>query len=156
MHPNVEKVRAALAEGGSPCVPLELSSSTRTAPEAAEAIGTSVAQIAKSLVFVAGGEPVLVIASGANRVSVEKLASLLESPVRRADADLVLRATGFPIGGVPPVGHAHRLRVFLDADLLRYAEIWAAAGTPNAVFPIEPEELVRLTGGEVVDIRQDA
>ncbi|MGZ4126725.1 MAG: YbaK/EbsC family protein [Actinomycetota bacterium] len=155
MHPNVEKVRAALAELGCERTPLELSASTRTAAEAAEAIGTSLGQIAKSLVFVAAGEPVLVIASGANRVSVAKVAALLGDPVERADAKLVSRTTGFSIGGVPPVAHAQPLRIVIDEDLLRYGEIWAAAGTPNAVFPIEPDELVRVTRGEVADVREE-
>jgi prolyl-tRNA editing enzyme YbaK/EbsC (Cys-tRNA(Pro) deacylase) len=98
---------------------------------------------------------VLVVASGSNRVSVQKLQSLAGGPVRRADADLVKTATGFSIGGVPPVGLATDLRVLVDEDLLQYAEVWAAAGMPNAVFPIDPEQLVRITNGEVVDIRED-
>jgi prolyl-tRNA editing enzyme YbaK/EbsC (Cys-tRNA(Pro) deacylase) len=155
VHPNVERVLAALAELGCDARPIELPKSTRTAPEAAEAIGTSVGQIVKSLVFDAGGAPVLVAASGSNRVSVEKLGSLAGTPVRRADADLVRKATGFSIGGVPPVALARRLRVLVDRDLMRYTEVWAAAGMPNAVFPIEPEELVRITGGEVVDIGEE-
>jgi len=155
VHPNVEKVRAALAERGCDARPVELPNSTRTAPEAAEAIGTSVGQIVKSLVFDAGGTPVLVVASGSNRVSITKLQALAGGPVRRADADLVKTATGFSIGGVPPVALATDLRVLVDEDLLQFAEVWAAAGMPNAVFPIDPDQLVRITGGQVVDIRED-
>lgn len=154
MHPNVEKVRAALAERGFVADPVEFGTSTRTSADAAAAIGTSVAQIAKSLVFVAGGEAVLVIASGANRVSTEKVSRLLNAAVSRADAELVRRATGYGIGGVPPVGHAQRLAIVLDEDLLGFDVVWAAAGTPNAVFPIAPAELVRVTDGRVADVRE--
>ena len=153
MHPNAERVQSELRTLGAKGEVIELAASTRTSQEAAEAIGTTVAQIAKSLVFVSGEMPVLVIASGANRVSMEKLAALLGSPATRPDADAVKRLTGFPIGGVAPVGHAIRPRVLIDWDLLQYEEIWAAAGTPNAVFRTTPEELARITGGEIVDVR---
>jgi prolyl-tRNA editing enzyme YbaK/EbsC (Cys-tRNA(Pro) deacylase) len=155
MHPNAERVQAALAAAGVRADVVEFAESTRTAAEAAAAIGTSVAQIAKSLVFLAGHEPVLVIASGANRVSTAKLAALVGAPVRRADADAVRRASGYPVGGVPPLGHATPLRVLLDRDLLALDQIWAAAGTPNAVFRIAPDELVRVTGGVPADVRED-
>jgi prolyl-tRNA editing enzyme YbaK/EbsC (Cys-tRNA(Pro) deacylase) len=153
MHPNAERVQAELKARGATGDVVELTASTRTSQEAAEAIGTTVAQIAKSLVFLAGGDPVLVIASGINRVSLPKLAALLGTPAIRPDADAVKRFTGFPIGGVAPVGHATPLRVVIDRDLLQYSEIWAAAGTPNAVFRTTPEELVRITGGEVAEVR---
>jgi prolyl-tRNA editing enzyme YbaK/EbsC (Cys-tRNA(Pro) deacylase) len=153
MHPNAERVQSELRTLGAKGEVIELAASTRTSQEAAEAIGTTVAQIAKSLVFVSGEMPVLVIASGANRVSMEKLAALLGSPATRPDSDAVKRLTGFPIGGVAPVGHAIRPRVLIDWDLLQYEEIWAAAGTPNAVFRTTPEELARITGGEIVDVR---
>jgi prolyl-tRNA editing enzyme YbaK/EbsC (Cys-tRNA(Pro) deacylase) len=155
MHPNAERVLTALAAAGVRAEVVEFAESTRTAAEAAAAIGTGVAQIAKSLVFLAGDEPVLVIASGANRVSTAKLAALVGAPVRRADADAVRRASGYPVGGVPPLGHATPLRVLLDRDLLAFDEIWAAAGTPNAVFRIAPEELVRVTGGALADVREE-
>lgn len=155
MHPNAERVQAELAARGATGRVVEFSASTRTSAEAAAAIGTTVAQIAKSLVFLAGGEPVLVIASGVNRVSTEKLGRLLGQPIKRADAEAVRAATGFPIGGVPPVGHAQPLRTVIDRDLLQYAEIWAAAGTPNAVFPSTPDELIRITGGQVADVREE-
>ena len=155
MHTNARRVQAAFAAAGVPIEVVEFDESTRTVAEAAAAIGTSVAQIAKSLVFLAGEQPLLVITSGANRVSTEKLAALVGVPVRRADADAVRRATGFPVGGVPPLGHAAPLRILLDRDLLAFEEIWAAAGTPNSVFRIAPAALVRVTGGEPADVREE-
>ena len=155
MHPNAQRIQSILTSLGSASQVQELAASTRTAVEAASALGTTVAQIAKSLVFWSGADPVLVIASGTNRVSQEKLAALLGHPVRRADADAVKRSTGFPIGGVAPVGHTAPLRVVIDRDLLQYPEVWAAAGTPHAVFRTTPEELVRITAGEVADIREE-
>lgn len=152
-HPNVERVRAALAERGVAFEPVEFAESTRTSAEAAAAIGTTVARIAKSLVFLAGDAPALVIASGVNRVDTAKLARLLGAPIRRADAEAVRQATGFPIGGVPPVGHAQALTTVIDQDLMAYETIWAAAGTPNAVFETTPADLVRMTGGAVADVR---
>lgn len=153
-HPNIERVRAALHEQGIEAQPVEFAESTRTAADAAAAIGTTVAQIAKSLVFQADGQPVLVIASGVNRVDTGKVGALLNAKMTRADADVVRAATGFPIGGVPPVGHATTLRTLIDADLLTFDTIWAAAGTPNAVFQTTPADLVRMTGGEVADIKE--
>jgi prolyl-tRNA editing enzyme YbaK/EbsC (Cys-tRNA(Pro) deacylase) len=155
MHPNAERVQAELKARGGTGEVVELAASTRTSQEAAAAIGTTVAQIAKSLVFLAGSDPVLVIASGVNRVSLAKLAAHLGAAATRPDADTVKRLTGFPIGGVAPVGHPSRLRVLIDRDLLQHREIWAAAGTPHAVFRTTPEELERMTGGEVVEIRED-
>ncbi len=148
------RVEAALRERGFEVTIQELSQSTRTAREAAEAVGVSVGQIVKSLVFVAGEEPVLVCASGANRVSLEKLAELLGRPVRKASPEEVREATGFAIGGVPPLGHARPLRTLIDRDLLQYDEIWAAAGTPYAVFRTAPAQLLAMTRGEVVDLAE--
>jgi prolyl-tRNA editing enzyme YbaK/EbsC (Cys-tRNA(Pro) deacylase) len=155
MHPNAQRIQDLLAARGASGPVQELAVSTRTAAEAAAALGTTVAQIAKSLVFLAGDKPVLVIASGVNRVSVAKLSRLLGEPVGRADAEAVKRHTGFPIGGVAPVGHASPLRILIDRDLLQYPELWAAAGTPNAVFRTSPDELARITGGEVADLREE-
>lgn len=154
MHPNAQKVQDTLRSLGIEARVVEFAESTRTSAEAAAAVGTGVAQIAKSLVFMAGGEPVLVVASGANRVDVNKLGKLVGAQIRRADAGQVREWTGFPIGGVPPVGHARPLRTFIDRDLLQHAEIWAAAGTPHAVFPLTPQDLVRITGGTVADVRE--
>jgi prolyl-tRNA editing enzyme YbaK/EbsC (Cys-tRNA(Pro) deacylase) len=154
MHPNAERVQAELRSRGAGGEVVELAASTRTSQEAAAAIGTTVAQIAKSLVFMAGESPVLVIASGVHRVSMQKLAELLGCAATRPDGDAVKRLTGFPIGGVAPVGHATPLRLLIDQDLLQHQEIWAAAGTPHAVFRTTPEELVRITAGEVVDVKE--
>ncbi len=153
-HPNVERVRAVLHEMGIEAQPVEFAESTRTSAEAAAAIGTTVAQIAKSLVFLADGAPLLVIASGVNRVDTKKLGALLAAKISRADADAVRQATGFPIGGVPPVGHASPLRTVIDEDLLTFPTIWAAAGTPNAVFQTTPADLRKMTSGQVADIKE--
>lgn len=155
MHPNTERVRSFLERHGSGARVVELHGSTRTAAEAADAIGTTVAQIAKSLVFLAGERPILAIASGINRVSTEKLSRLTGAGVTRADADAVRRHTGFPIGGVPPVAHQRPLDVLIDRDLFQYAEVWAAAGTPRSVFPTSPDELKAMTGGTIADIKED-
>ncbi len=136
---------------------LEFEASTRTSKDAAAALGCSVAEIAKSLIFkAADGRPVLVIASGVNRVDEARLRDLLGQAIGRADAEFVRNATGFAIGGVPPVGHALKPIVVIDRDLLQFAEIWAAAGTPNAVFRLTPEDLARLTGGRIADIALSA
>lgn len=154
MHPNAERVQSVLSALGAQGRVVELQDSTRTSAEAAAAIGTTVAQIAKSLVFMVDEQPVLIIASGTNRVSTTKAGALLGGTLHRPDGDTVKRTTGFPIGGIPPVGHTSALRVLIDQDLLQFADIWAAAGTPNAVFPSTPTELVRITGGQVADIKE--
>lgn len=151
----VDRVRQALCEAGLGAEVVEFARSTRTAAEAAAAIGTTEARIVKSLVFEAGDEPILVLTSGANRVDTHKLAAALGRPVRRASAERARAATGFVIGGVPPTGHAQPLPVYLDADLLQYDQVWAAAGTPNSVFPIAPSDLVRITRAHILDVRQD-
>jgi prolyl-tRNA editing enzyme YbaK/EbsC (Cys-tRNA(Pro) deacylase) len=144
------KVQAVLGPGFQV---LEFEASTRTSEEAAAAVGCAVAEIAKSLVFkAADGRPVLVIASGANRVDEKKVRALLGQKIARADADFVREATGYAIGGVPPVGHATPPIVLIDADLERFPAVWAAGGTPNAVFRIAPAELIRLTEGQVADV----
>jgi prolyl-tRNA editing enzyme YbaK/EbsC (Cys-tRNA(Pro) deacylase) len=136
---------------------LEFEQSTRSAAEAAAAIGCPVAAIAKSLVFAqADGTPLLVIASGSNRVDEARVAELAGQAIRRPDADYVREHTGYSIGGVPPAGHPQPLPVVLDQDLLALEEIWAAAGTPNAVFRMTPEQLVALTGGRVAIIAAPA
>jgi len=152
--PAVQRVVAALAALGVEPRVRAFDSSTATAADAAATIGTTVERIVKSLVFAAADGPVLVLVSGVNRVDTTKLSALLGRPARRADAALVRQATGFAIGGVPPVGHAAPLPVYVDRDLLQYDLVWAAAGTPNAVFPITPGELVRVTGGRVADVAQ--
>jgi prolyl-tRNA editing enzyme YbaK/EbsC (Cys-tRNA(Pro) deacylase) len=146
--PSALRVQALL---GPRFTVLEFDKSTRTAADAAAAIGCSVAQIAKSLVFrtAASGRPVLVVACGANRVDEEQIAGLIGEPIARAGAEFVRACTGFAIGGVPPVGHRTQPIVVIDEALAGFAEIWAAAGTPNAVFKLTPADLVALTGGRV-------
>jgi prolyl-tRNA editing enzyme YbaK/EbsC (Cys-tRNA(Pro) deacylase) len=132
---------------------LEFEATTRTSEDAAAAIGCEVGHIAKSLIFrTATGRSVLVVASGVNRVDEAKVCALLGEKIARADADFVRKNTGFSIGGVPPVGHITSPIVLIDQDLARFPAVWAAAGTPNAVFQIAPADLVRLTGGQIADV----
>ena len=153
MHPNVARVVAAARDAGLEIVVERFPEGTRTAADAARAVGCEVGQIVKSLVFMADARPVVALVSGANRVHLGRLATAVgATEARRADGDEARAATGFAIGGVPPVGHATAMRVFLDATLRRHARIWAAAGHPHAVFPTTPDELERLTGGTVVDL----
>jgi prolyl-tRNA editing enzyme YbaK/EbsC (Cys-tRNA(Pro) deacylase) len=141
----------ARATGLSPEV-TEFPQGTKTAEDAALAIGCRVGQIVKSLVFVAGTEPFIALTSGANRADTESLATLMDSRlVRRADPEEARAATGFAIGGTPPFGHPRTLRMFCDRELLGYDVVWAAAGTPYSVFPIRPQELLRVTGAEPAD-----
>jgi len=141
--------RALRAEGIDPEI-LEFGQSTRTAEEAARAIGTGVGQIVKSLVFTANGEPLLALLSGCNRASLQRLSAAVGAAIQHADAATVRAATGYAIGGVPPVGHETPLLVLMDEDLLGYDRVYAAAGTPNSVFPIDPRELARITAARVV------
>src|SRR5262245_37535341 len=151
---SVARVRDALARFGLAAEIREFDASTRTSADAAAAIGCTVAQIAKSVIFRAkgGNQPVLVIASGINRVDEKKIEAALGDKIGRADAEFVRATTGFAIGGVAPVGHTGPIRVFIDADLDQYAEIWAAAGSPNAVFRLTPADLRRITGGQVMKV----
>lgn len=151
---SARKVQAALAAFGLGLEVREFDASTRTAADAAKAIGCTVGQIAKSILFRAAssGRPVLVIASGTNRVDERKVAALLGEKLGKADAEFVRVQTGFAIGGVPPVGHTVPPATFVDQDLMAFAEIWAAAGTPNAVFRLTPQDLARITGGRVAAI----
>ncbi len=153
---SAQKVQDALASRGVTLQVVEMPSSTRTSAEAALAVGCDVAQIAKSLVFKgkASERPLLVIASGSNRVDEKKLAALFGEKIEKPDADYVRARTGFVIGGVPPVGHSESLTTLIDEDLLQHAEIWGAAGTPNALFRLTPAQLVEITGGDVVDVKR--
>ncbi|MCC7275826.1 MAG: YbaK/EbsC family protein [Alphaproteobacteria bacterium] len=148
------RVRAALAAGGFASDVVTFPESTRTAAEAAAAIGCTVAQIAKSLVFRSRDtvRPVLVLASGVNRVDERKVAAALGEPIARADAEFVRVATGYAIGGVPPLAHATPSVVFVDAALAAHDPLWAAAGTPHAVFRTRFADLVRMTEGRVIAI----
>lgn len=154
MHPRAQQVQQALARLGVRVEVQELTDSTRTSAEAAAAVGATVAQIAKSVVFVHKGQVVLALASGANRVSTEKLAARLGAAISQPDAKTVKRLTGYSAGGVPPVGYASQPATFIDADLLQHDTVWAAAGTPHSLFPIRPAQLVALTSGCVMDLKQ--
>ncbi|MGH2581323.1 MAG: YbaK/EbsC family protein [Anaerolineales bacterium] len=129
---------------------VEFETTTRTAADAAAAIGCELGQIVKSLIFKTtnSGHAVLVYTSGSNRVDEKRIEGLVGEPLSKADADFVRSVTGFAIGGVPPFGFSHPQHTYLDEDLLQYAEVWAAAGTPNSVFPLRVEELIRLTGAK--------
>lgn len=154
LSPSAQRVQDALRSLGFAYEVIEFAQTTRTAGEAAAAVGCTVAQIAKSLVFKGrgSGRPLLVIASGANRVNEKAMRDLIGEPIERPDADFVRQQTGFVIGGVPPIGHAAPLAVYIDEDLLQYDVIWAAAGTPNAVFSLAPADLLRMTGGQAIKV----
>jgi prolyl-tRNA editing enzyme YbaK/EbsC (Cys-tRNA(Pro) deacylase) len=155
LSPSARRVQQALSALGFSLRVVELPASTRTAVEAAQAVGCEVGQIVKSLVFKGehSSRPILILVSGANRVDQAKVALTTGEPLGKADADFVRQHTGFAIGGVPPVGHAEALETYIDADLLRYTVIWAAAGTPNAVFSLSPADLPAMTRGKVIEVK---
>jgi prolyl-tRNA editing enzyme YbaK/EbsC (Cys-tRNA(Pro) deacylase) len=155
LSPSACKVQEALRILGVTCEVREMDKTTRSAQDAARAVGCEVGQIAKSLVFKGATtrQAVLVITSGSNRVDEKKLSERIGEPVLKADADFVRQQTGFAIGGVPPVGHAQPIAIFIDEDLLTYSEIWAAAGTPQAVFRLTPQELQKITNGRVIRVK---
>jgi len=152
---SARKVQQALNENGVACQVVEMPQSTRTAEDAARAVGCQVGQIVKSLIFRGkqSHQAILVATSGANRVNEKIIKTLIAEPLSKADAEFVRKQTGFAIGGVPPVGHAQSIRIFIDEDLLQYNEIWAAAGTPRAVFKLTPRELQKITDGQVVSVK---
>jgi prolyl-tRNA editing enzyme YbaK/EbsC (Cys-tRNA(Pro) deacylase) len=147
-------VQAAINTAGLPSRVIELPHSTRSAEEAARAVGCAVGQIVKSLVFrrADNGAPLLVLASGSNRVDEGLIGAAVGSPIQRADADFVRAATGFAIGGVPPLGHSQRIETLIDSDLLRFPVVWAAAGTPHAVFAVDPAKLEASISARVVAV----
>ena len=154
MHPNVARVAEILRAAGAAGEPVQLEDSTRTAAEAAAALGCAVGAIASSLVFAADCEPLLIVTSGAHRVDTEHVATQIGvGRIKRADADLVRTATGYAIGGVAPVGHPAPLRTLVDVALADHAVVWAAAGHSHAVFPTSYDELLRLTGGSPVQVQ---
>jgi Cys-tRNA(Pro) deacylase len=158
MHPSARKVADAALDRGLTIEVVEFDETTRTAPDAANAIGCQVAQIVKSLIFIANGEPVVALVSGANRLDERKLAALRgisRRKVKRPDADTAKTITGFSIGGVPPFGHASALPVYVDEDLARFDVVWAAGGTPFAVFAVTPDDLVQASHGTVVDLKKE-
>ena len=155
-HPTALRVAQLLRAAGVDIQVVEFEHPTRTSAEAAAAIGCSVAEIAKSIVFrgTVSTQAVIVVASGDNRVSEAKVAALVGEPLARADADFVRAATGYAIGGVAPVGHAQPVKLLLDEDLQRFGAVWAAGGTPYSVFPLDPEQLRILTGAGWSDVKQ--
>jgi prolyl-tRNA editing enzyme YbaK/EbsC (Cys-tRNA(Pro) deacylase) len=155
LKPAAQRVEDLLAAQGMGGRVVEFPDSTRSSAEAAAAIGCTLAQIAKSLVFrAASGRPVLIVASGVNRVDEKKVRDEIGQKIGRADADYVRDRTGYAIGGVAPLGHSEPPIVLIDRDLLALDPIWAAAGTPNAVFRLSADELVRISGGTVADVKQ--
>jgi prolyl-tRNA editing enzyme YbaK/EbsC (Cys-tRNA(Pro) deacylase) len=156
LKPAAQRVEDLLAAQGMAGRVVEFPESTRSSAEAAAAIGCMLAQIAKSLVFrAASGRPVLVVASGINRIDEKKVKAEIGQKIGRADADYVRERTGYAIGGVAPLGHSESPIVLIDRDLLALDPIWAAAGTPNAVFRLSPDELLRISGGSVADVKQE-
>lgn len=158
MHPTAQKVAEAAHQLGLEIEIKQFTETTRTAEDAANAIGCDVAQIVKSLLFVVDGQPTMALVSGVNRLDEKKLAGLCgvgKKKVKRANADIVREATGFAIGGVPPFGHQTELPIYIDRDFEQFDLIWAAAGTPNTVFPISPADLVRATGGTVATLKRE-
>ena len=155
IHPNVVRVMEAARERGLEITTKRFPEGTKTAADAAAAIGVSVGQIVKSLVFGVDTEIVMALVSGSNQLDEKKLALAAGgAKCSRVDADAVRAATGYPIGGVPPFGHATQLRVFVDPDLLQYDEVWAAAGTWNDNFGAAPADIVRVAGGVVTDLKR--
>ena len=155
VHPNVSRVVSAAKERGLDIVTKRFPEGTKTAADAAAAIGVTVGQIVKSLVFGVDGEIVMALVSGSNQLDEKKLALAAGgAKCARVDADAVREATGFPIGGVPPFGHSTQLRVFVDPDLLQYDEVWAAAGTWNDNFGAAPADILRVVGGVVTDLKR--
>ena len=156
IHPNVLRVMEAARERGLEITTKRFPEGTKTAADAAAAIGVSVGQIVKSLVFGVDSEIVMALVSGSNQLDEKKLAAAAGgAKCARVDADAVRDATGYPIGGVPPFGHSTQLRVFVDPDLLQYDEVWAAAGTWNDNFGASPADIVRVAGGVVTDLKRD-
>jgi len=154
-HPTALRVAQLLRDAGVEAQVVEFDQPTRTSAEAAAALGCEVAEIAKSIVLrgAGSGQAVIVVASGANRVSESKVAAQVGEPLARADAEFVRTATGYAIGGVAPIGHATTVKILLDEDIRRFATVWAAGGTPYSVFPLKPDELRRITGAEWSDVK---
>ena len=155
ISPTAQKVQDALRALGFDCTVIEFQETTRTAQDAADRIGCTLGQIVKSLIFTGQqtGKPVLVLTSGLNRVDEKRIAEYAGEPIGRANPDFVRTVTGYAIGGIPPLGHTQKIETYLDEDLLQYATIWSAAGTPNAVFELPAASLQAMTGGKVVRVK---
>jgi len=150
---NSAKVQAYLDQFGLKLDVQELSQSTRTAQDAADAVGCELGQIVKSLVFRTGSSPLLFLVSGKNQLNITKVSKALNSEVEKANAEFAREQTGYPIGSVPPVAHEKPIQTFIDQDLLDYEDVWAAAGTPNAVFRIKSKDLPLITNGRILGVR---
>jgi prolyl-tRNA editing enzyme YbaK/EbsC (Cys-tRNA(Pro) deacylase) len=155
LSPSAQKVQDALRALGYDYTVIEHAESTRTAQEAADRAGCELGQIVKSLIFKAqnSGRPILVLTSGANRVDEKRISEYAGEPVGRADADFVRSVTGFAIGGVPPIGHIQKMETYLDEDFLKYQTVWAAAGTPNAIFELKTEDLQKMTSARTARVK---
>jgi prolyl-tRNA editing enzyme YbaK/EbsC (Cys-tRNA(Pro) deacylase) len=152
---SAQKIQDLLFTRGFNYTVIEHTESTRTAQEAADRAGCELGQIVKSLIFRGkmSGKPILVLTSGANRVDEKRIAEYAGEPIGRADADFVRAVTGFAIGGVPPIGHAQEMETYLDEDFLQFQTIWAAAGTPNAIFELATTDLQKMTGGKTTRVK---
>ncbi|SDE76704.1 YbaK/EbsC family protein [Sporomusa acidovorans] len=152
---SASKVQTALNQYGLDLKILTMQDSTRTCAEAAQTIGCQVGQIVKSMIFrgKTSGTPLLIIASGTNRINEKKMKEYLGEAVTRPDANYVQETTGFAIGGIPPLGHSTKLKCFIDSDLFQYDEVWAAAGTPFTVFRLTPDQLLTITQGQVIQVK---
>ena len=157
LNPTAALIQNYLREQGLNIDVVEFQQSTKTAQEAADVLGCQVDQIAKSIIFrgAESGRGILAVTSGKNRVCEQKVAALAGEPLGKANAAFVREVTGFVIGGVPPMAHAQELKVFIDEDLMTQDTVWGAAGTPNSMFPMTPAVLLRLTGGQVADVKAD-
>jgi prolyl-tRNA editing enzyme YbaK/EbsC (Cys-tRNA(Pro) deacylase) len=155
LSPSAQKIQDLLKELGYEYTVIEHAESTRTAQEAADRASCELGQIVKSLIFrgKTSGKPILVLTSGANRVDEKRITEYAGEPIGRADADFVRAVTGFAIGGVPPIGHAQAMETYLDEDFLQYPTIWAAAGTPNAIFELTTTDLQKMTGGKTARVK---
>jgi Cys-tRNA(Pro) deacylase len=155
LSPSAQKVQAQIKSIGYDYTVIEHAESTRTAQEAADRAGCELGQIVKSLIFKGrnSNKPILVLTSGANRVDEKRISEYAGEPIGRADADFARAVTGFAIGGIPPVGHLQKMETYLDEDFLQYETIWAAAGTPNAIFELKTSDLQKMTDGKVVRVK---
>ena len=155
LSPSAQKIQNLLNSLGYDYTVIEHAESTRTAQEAADRAGCQLGQIVKSLIFrgKTSGKPILVLTSGSNRVDEKSISGYAGETISRADADFVRTVTGFAIGGVPPIGHAEKMETYLDEDFLSYQTIWAAAGTPNAIFELKTDDLQKMTDGKIAQVK---
>lgn len=155
LSPSAQKIQNLIRELGYPYIVVEHTESTRTAQEAADRAGCELGQIVKSLIFRGrqSGKPILVLTSGANRVNEKRISEYAGEAIQRADADFVRAVTGYAIGGVPPIGHVEKMETYIDEDFLPYPTVWAAAGTPNAIFELQTPDLQQMTDGIITQVK---